>query len=70
MFACGATSFHAGKARGAGALVTRIKRNYGGMITEADRSTPLYRRHVPAEETAADDEEQRRRKYDPAFWQE
>ena len=58
----------AGKVRGPGALVNRIRQNLGGMITEADRASPLYRRHVPQEETQASEDEERRRKYDPQFW--
>jgi len=57
------------KARGPGALINRIRKNFGGRITEADRASPLYRRHVPTEETQAGDEEERRRKYDPTYWE-
>jgi hypothetical protein len=60
----------AGTVRSRGALLTRIKRRFAAAIIESDRASPLFRRHVPHEETAADDEEERRRKYDPAYWAE
>jgi len=52
----------AGKVSGPGALVSRCDRHFSaGEITERDRASPLYRRHV----SEADEAEERRRKYLP-----
>ncbi len=55
-----------GKAQGPGALLTRIKRGWGSTITEDDRHSELWQRHVPREVDDADGEAARRRKYVPA----
>ena len=44
----------AGRVDSAGALVNRIDRNYGpGQLTERDRASPLYQRHVSEDEQRA-----------------
>lgn len=50
-----------GKVRSPGALLTRLREGYGACITDADKRSGLYQRHVDAEDEAA----ARRRRYIP-----
>lgn len=51
-----------GTVDGTGALLSRIKRQFGAVITDADRESSLWRRHMAEDE---DGLEERRRKYLP-----
>lgn len=50
-----------GKVRSPGALLTRLREGYGARITDADKRSGLYQRHMDAEDEAA----ARRRRYIP-----
>ena len=56
---------------GTGALITRIRDDYAGVLVPADRETELWQRHVPPDmpltiaAMPVDDEEARRRQYIP-----
>ncbi|MCD6291804.1 MAG: hypothetical protein J7M34_15010, partial [Anaerolineae bacterium] len=57
----------AGKVSGPGALVSRCDRHFdAGELTERDRASPLYRRHV----SEIDEADERRRKYVPDAYAE
>ncbi|MBK8772672.1 MAG: hypothetical protein IPM06_19905 [Rhizobiales bacterium] len=55
----------AGKVKGPGGLLNRINRGWGCHIVDADRITPLWKRHMSPQQDADDGEARRRNKYIP-----
>jgi len=52
-----------GMVSGPGALVHRIKERFGAMVSDDDRKTALYRRHVP--NWREEEQQQARKSYIP-----